>query len=203
MNAPVSAIVLAAGQGLRMGAQKLLLQIGDYTIVERVVDAVLEANVGEVIVVLGHDSGKVAEALGNRPVRLVCNQNYAGGQSTSLIAGVKAVDRQARALLVALGDQPFLTSSLINRLINCYSESACLAARLIFRDNPGHPVLMDAALIPELLELKGDTGAREVLSRYGNRVLHMAVADRLMLEDIDTPADYLRLRDEKTSCAKK
>ncbi|MCL6447381.1 MAG: molybdenum cofactor cytidylyltransferase [Armatimonadetes bacterium] len=190
----VSAIILAAGQGKRMGAQKLLLPLAGRTMIERVVDAALASRVGEVITVLGYRAEETAQVLAGKPVRLVVNPDYARGQSTSLIAGVRAARPEAAALMFILADQPFLTPDLINRLIEVYQTSACLITRPVFKDRPGHPVLLDASLIPELVTLEGDTGAREIVARYRDRVKLVPVTDEVVLLDIDTQADYLKIR---------
>ena len=177
-----------------MGAQKLLLPVGGRTMIERVVDAALASRAGEVIVVLGYRVEETAEVLAGKPVRLVVNQDYARGQSTSLIAGVRAARPEAAAFMFILADQPFLTPTLINRLIEVYQTYACLIARPVFKDRPGHPVLLDASLIPELLTLEGDTGAREIVARRRDRARLVPVTDEAVLLDVDTPEDYLRIQ---------
>jgi len=144
--------------------------------------------------VLGYRAEEVAQVLAGKPVRLVVNLDYARGQSTSLIAGVKAARPEAAALVFILADQPFLTPDLINRLIEVYQTSACLIARPVFKDRPGHPVLLDASLLPELLSLEGDTGAREIVARHRDRVKLVPVTDEAVLLDVDTPEDYLRIQ---------
>ncbi|MCL6636118.1 MAG: nucleotidyltransferase family protein, partial [Peptococcaceae bacterium] len=138
----IAAVVLAAGRATRMGEQKLLLRLEGRTLIERVVDAVLQAPVDEVVVVLGHEAARVVAALGDRPVRKVFNERYAEGQSTSLLAGIKAAGGAAGAYLVVLGDQPFLTPELIDRLLERYRRTACAAVRPVFQGKPGHPVLI-------------------------------------------------------------
>lgn len=190
----ISAIILAAGRGTRMGGGKLLLPLGDRTIIAKVADEVLASEVDEVIAVLGHRAGDVAAALGcTRSLRVVVNDDYRAGQSTSLIAGVRAVDPRATALIVVLGDQPLLTSGLIDRLIGIYRGSGYKVARPVFRGRPGHPVLMDISFIPALLELKGDLGAREVLAPFAHQTTLMDVDDPALLLDVDTAEDYKRV----------
>ena len=190
----VSAIVLAAGRAVRMGAPKLLLPLGGQTIVEKVVDAALASKANEVIVVVGYRFQEVAAVLTKRPVRLVVNDDYAGGLSTSLKAGIRAANGRAGAFLFLLADQPFLVPELIDRLIETYRAASCLVARPVFKGRPGHPVLFDASLKPELLAIEGDTGAREVAARYRHRLAAVPVADERVLADIDTPADYLKFK---------
>lgn len=190
----ISAIILAAGQGLRMGKQKLLLKLEGRTLIDRVADAVLASKVNESIVVLGYQAEKMAEVLGDRPVKLVFNPDYYLGQSTSLIAGVKARDPRAEALMIILADQPLLTASLINQLIDFFNNSNYLIVRPFLGVNPGHPVLLNTCLVPELLELKGDIGAREIIARHGEEVGLLQLTSEAVLLDIDTPDDYLKVK---------
>lgn len=195
MNAFVSAVILAAGLGRRMGRQKLLLRLGKNTVIERVADAALASKVNEVVVVLGYQADHVAEVLGERPVRLVTNPVYSLGQSTSLIAGAKAVDPGVGAVMIILGDQPLLSPALINRLVDFYNSSNFPIVRPVsIKGNPCHPVIFDKRLVPELLNLKGDTGAREVVSRYSRQLGLVPVGDEVELLDADTIAEYIRLK---------
>jgi len=187
----ISAVILAAGQGTRIGRQKLLLTLGGKTIIEIAVAAALGSKVSETIVVLGHQSEEIAQVLKGLPVKTVFNPDYRLGQSTSLISGIKAINPKSDAFLVVLGDQPFVTSLLIDQLIDFYERSLCLIARPQFQEIPGHPVLFNTSLIPELLNnLKGDIGAREIIARHQDKVSLMRIKNESASKDIDTYGDY-------------
>jgi len=187
----ISAVILAAGQGTRIGRQKLLLELGEKTIIEIAVSAVLGSRISETVVVLGHQSEEIAQVLKDLPVKTVFNPDYRLGQSTSLISGIKSINSKSDAFLVVLGDQPFISSLLIDQLIQFYEKSSCLIARPQFQEIPGHPVLFNACLIPELLNnLKGDIGARELIARHQDQVSLMRVKSGSAFKDIDTPGDY-------------
>ncbi len=85
----VSAIILAAGRATRMGGQKLLLPVGEQSVLRRVVKAAMGSAVAEVIVVVGSEAENVAGSLRDLPVHIVDNSDYAQGMSTSLRAGLK------------------------------------------------------------------------------------------------------------------
>ncbi len=188
--ARVSAIVLAAGQATRMGGQKLLLPLGERSLVERVADAALGAKVFETIVVVGHEAEAVRAALGDRPVRIVLNPGYAAGLSTSLQAGIRAVRPDCEAVVFLLGDQPFATSALVDRLIEVFADAQAWIVRPSVGGRPGHPVLMGRDLFAEILEQQGDVGGREISERHRDRQILVPLDDERLAVDVDTEEDY-------------
>jgi molybdenum cofactor cytidylyltransferase len=192
----VSALVLAAGRGARMGRTKQLLLLDGRPLLLHVVATALRSHVDEVVVVLGHEAHEVQRALG--PVdgaRVAINPDYASGQASSLRAGLNALDRRSQAAVVLLGDQPNVTVEDIDRVVGEYRASGKLAARATYdsEDGPvaGHPTVIGRALWPELQALTGDTGARAVLCLHDREVLQVAMG-KPPPPDIDTPADYER-----------
>src|SRR5664279_5218785 len=113
----VSAILLAAGKSERMGENKLLLPFGGRTVIQRTLDSLLASRAGEVIVVLGNKAQEINASIGNRRALSVLNPNFAKGMSTSLVTGLGMVNQQARFIIVALGDQPLITTKVYNQLI--------------------------------------------------------------------------------------
>jgi len=118
MPSLISAILLAAGESKRMGKPKQLMPLGGTTILEQTIDNSLNSEVDEVIVVLGAIAEETKKIVAARPVKTVVNPNYQQGMSTSIIAGLNMVDSRARAVMIALGDQPFIDSQTLNRLID-------------------------------------------------------------------------------------
>ncbi len=113
----ISAILLAAGESKRMGGPKQLMAFGQNTIVEQAIDNLLSSAVNEVIVVVGYRAEEVIKIIVAKPVKLVINPDYEQGMSTSIIAGLNLVDSRARAVMLALGDQPLINGQTISRLI--------------------------------------------------------------------------------------
>src|SRR5215475_6978410 len=116
----LAGIVLAAGESRRMGQPKQLLPFGERTILERVVDTLLTAGVGEVIVVLGHLAERVRTVLRERPVRAAVNESYRQGMLSSVKCGVRAVGPGYDAVLFALGDQPHIEGSVVSEVMQAY-----------------------------------------------------------------------------------
>jgi molybdenum cofactor cytidylyltransferase len=186
----ISGVVLAAGEAVRMGSQKLLLRLGEHAMVELVVDAALGAELDETIVVVGHQAAAVSGVLGSRPVRVVMNHEYALGMSTSLQVGIRALRPDCDAAIFMLGDQPFVTSALIDCLVSRFAEAGAWIVRPVAGGCAGHPVLMSAVLFPEILDQRGDIGAREVVSRYAEHQCLVPVTNPFVNLDIDTPAEF-------------
>lgn len=186
----VAAIVLAAGQATRMGSQKLLLPLQGRPLLTWAVDAALSSAVGDTYVVVGHEAEAVIAALGDRPVTVVKNPDYHLGMSTSLQAGLRAASTGRDAVIFLLGDQPFVTGALLDRLIEQFAGTGSMVVRPAVGGRPANPVLMSAALFPEILAQRGDVGGREIVERHLDDATLVPVDDPLVAVDIDTAQDY-------------
>lgn len=173
-----------------MGKLKQLMPLGKSTIIEQAIDNLSSSAVNEVIVVVGHEAEEITETISARPVKIVFNPDYGEGMSTSIIAGLKLVSSQAQAVMLALGDQPLVDSLTIDHLIDEFNKSDKGIAVPTYKGKRGHPVIFATRYKPELLELKGDIGAREIIKRHPQDVLEVAVDSAGVITDIDTEEDY-------------
>lgn len=182
----VSAVVPAAGLSRRMGGpNKLLLPWEGGTIVGCVVRTLLQC-VDQVVVVTGRDADEVAAATPG--AEHVFNARFEEGLGTSLATGAAAC-RTGNAFLIALGDMPSLTAETMDLLLAAYEEDGDIVAPVYGSepDRTGHPVLFGPAYRGELEALRGDQGARPVITAHPAKLLKVAV--RGFLLDIDGPAD--------------
>jgi len=186
----VAVVVLAAGRGSRMGSQKLLLPLAGRPLVQWSVDAALASRAQETVVVVGHEAAAVTAAVGDRPVRILVNEAFEAGMSTSLKAGIAAVRGRCEAIVVLLADQPFVSAGLIDLLIERYSATGAPIVRPEVEGRQTHPVLLDAVLFPELLLEEGDVGGRAVVARHLDEVCLVTLDDARLTADIDTPQEY-------------
>ena len=193
----IAAIVLAAGASRRFGAQKLLAPLAGRPLVRWTVENVLEARPDDVIVVLGRDGERVREALRGLAVRCVVNEQWADGMSGSLRAGVLAVPHVADAVLIALGDQPGVGVDIIVSLMAASATGKGPIVAPSYRGERGNPVLFDAALFPELLTVRGDRGARDLLARDPSRVT-LVEFDRPAPADVDREEDLRLVRQARS-----
>jgi molybdenum cofactor cytidylyltransferase len=189
----ISGIILAAGESRRMGRPKLLLPWGKATILEKVVDNYLKAKISELIVVVGANQEAIKEMLISKPVVIVENSQYREGMSTSIRKGVEAASDQAEGYLIGLGDQPFISSDMINSLIAVFSEEQPGIAICSYKKETGHPVIFARKFRQALCALKGDMGGRTIIRQHGAEVKHVDIGSEAILMDIDTPDDYRKL----------
>lgn len=191
----VAAVVLAAGGSTRMGQSKQLLQVGGQPMVRRVTEVVCAANLEQVVVVAGAEAGAVGRALAGLPAEIVVNEAWAEGMSTSMQAGLRALRQEMQAVLIVLGDQPSLTTALLDRLVCRYEATGAALVVPYYRGQRGNPVLFDRSLFSELLTVEGDRGGREVLDRHLEDAEQVDVDNPAVVADIDTWQDYERIQD--------
>jgi len=187
----VSAIVLAAGGGSRFGGGKLLARLGGRPLIEAVLDNLREAPIDEVIVVVGADAERLREVCELYGVRTVDNQEWERGQSTSVLAGLRACTGDAAVVL--LGDQPLIGAGAVGRLVAAFAEGARVAVAT-YGGKRRNPVLFSREVWPLLeAELAGDEGARPVLRRYPELVVEVPCEGVGDPADVDTREDLRRI----------
>lgn len=186
----MAAIVLAAGESRRFGGPKQLLPWGETTLLEHVVNVGLESTAEKTIVVLGHRADQISGLLRDRPVQLVINEEWRGGLSTSVKAGLHAVPANYDACLFLLADQPNVTSQLIDSVLYRYRRTLAPIVAPIHRGRRGNPVLFARTLFPELLEMEGDQGGRESILQHQDQMELVEVGEEDVFLDIDTVDDY-------------
>jgi molybdenum cofactor cytidylyltransferase len=184
-----AAVLLAAGQSRRMGADnKLLADIGGKPMVARVADTLCAARLERIIVVTGFEADRVAAALAGRNLTLVHNPDYDEGLSTSLRAGIAALD-DIDAALVCLGDMPLIRPEHINRLIAAFDDDEGRAICVpTTRNKRGNPVLWSARFFGEMKALTGDIGARHLIGEHSDVVCEVPIDDDAIFVDVDTRA---------------
>ncbi len=174
-------IVLAAGGSSRLGRPKQLEALGGATLVERAVDAALGCGASEVVVVLGAEAEGVGKVLRSRPVRLTVNPEWQDGLGGSIAHGVSALPPGMDAVVLALADQPFVTSGHLRRLVETPGEVVATE----WDGGYGSPCLFESSHFAELASLKGDRGAKALVDRYGAARVRLDTAAL----DVDTPDD--------------
>ena len=180
-----------------MGAPKQLLPFGDNTIVETVVDNMLGAKFDEVIVVVGHHASEVQAQLGTRPINIVFNPDYREGMLTSAQTGIRALESSA-AFALMLVDQPFITSTLIDQVVDAYQRTEKGIALPSYNYKRGHPVIFEQKYARDILALTPESdGVRTLFKAYGDDIHYVTVDTANVLRDIDYREDYERARKEK------
>lgn len=187
----VHGVVLAAGTSSRYGAEnKLLSSYEGEPLVRHAVETVVEADVDDVTVVLGHDAPQVAATVEEfDDVSVRANPDYEQGLATSVRAGVRgARDADADAVLVALGDMPAVSCRTVDNLVAVLRQGLASAAAAAYEGTRGNPVVFDRRYFDALERLDGDEGGRSVLLASDDAVA-VETGDQGVVFDVDRPED--------------
>jgi molybdenum cofactor cytidylyltransferase len=188
---PISAIIVAGGLSTRMGRLKQLLPYGNHTVIEQIVSVLLQCPLAEIVVVTGHERQAVEAQLAPWPVRPVFNSNYRAGEMLSSIqCGLAALNSEMQAAMVVLGDQPQLQAEVVRQLIELYQAGAGRLIMPSFQMRRGHPIVIDRAYWPEILNLAAGKILRDVINAHAGAIHYVIVETDSVLHDIDTPEQY-------------
>lgn len=191
----ITGLLLAAGGGRRMGGRpKALLADGGRLFVERAAGDLRAAGCARVVVILGAAAQEVRARADLSGYTVIDNPGWAAGMGSSLAAGLRAVPSGADAVLVALVDQPGIRADALARVAAACGGRDTLASAA-YGGRRGHPVLLGAAHLPEVIRTaRGDQGARAYLRQHESRITLVECGDIATPDDIDTPGELRRLQ---------
>jgi len=187
-------LLVAAGASKRMGRSKQLLAWGAQTLIEHQLHNLLKTK-KKVSVVLGAYAKEIVPVIDALPASIYINKHWENGMGTSIAYGVQQIikkDPTVDGILISLIDQPLLTTTHFNKLLNAYT-SGTKQIIVSQADNnwSGAPVLFDRIYIDELLRLAGDKGAKMVANSHKDAI--QFIAGNNLLIDMDTPEIYQEL----------
>ena len=191
------AIIPAAGRSQRMGRPKLLLPWGDETVVDRVLAAWRASCVVVVVVVVRRDDCALAERCRAAGVTLVIPPVDPPDMKASIHFGLKYVQREFTpqeddVWLLAPADMPRLATRVVDALCAAHDSAAPTILVPTFDGRRGHPVLFPWSVIDDVARLRPDEGLNALLRSHPVREL--PCDEPAILDDLDTPADYGRMR---------
>lgn len=191
----VSGIVLAAGKAVRMGRPKLLLELGGQPVLRRVLEAALRSSLDEVSCVVREPEAMAGRvALAHDRLHWIANPAADRGQSTSIVAGLRALHNRSEAALFVAGDQPMITAELIDALLDHFKSSKAWIIAPAYRGEARNPVLFRRELFSELLGLTGDRGGRGLMQKFPAQTALIEWRDERPFLDLDTSEDYEKLK---------
>ncbi len=190
-------MILAAGESRRMGEAKLLLPFKGKTIIETIVGNVVKSNVDKILVVLGSEKEKIEEKIKNLPLEFAFNPDYRSGMLSSVQCGFKALAKDAQAALIILGDQPSVSSKVIDKIIAAYKKTGKGIVLPVYKKERGHPVLIDTKYREEVVSLSPQLGLRELVYNRPNDIFEVKVRTSSILCDIDDAEDYRKELERK------
>jgi CTP:molybdopterin cytidylyltransferase MocA len=187
MEARVAGVLLAAGEGSRLGRPKALVEIAGRTLAERGVDLLRAGGADPVIVVTGAARVEPPGAV------VVHNHDWRTGMGSSLATGLRALPDNAAAAVIALADQPLVGPEAVRRLIAAHRRGAGVAVAA-YEGRPRNPVLIARPHWPQVIESSiGDVGARAFLREHSGLVSLVECGDTGRPDDVDTPEDLARV----------
>jgi molybdenum cofactor cytidylyltransferase len=189
----VAALILAAGLSRRTAPHNKLLSVmpNGQTMIAQTVDRVLATSAKPVSVIIGHQDAQIQASLAGKPVHFVHAPDYAGGMAASLRAGITALSENVGAVLICLGDMPLVESNTLERIMAAYDPTEGREIILpSYEGQRGNPVLWGRRFFNDLLQLSGDTGARQILHRYMEFIAEIPADTEAVLKDFDTPEAF-------------
>jgi molybdenum cofactor cytidylyltransferase len=183
------AIVLAAGKSERMGRPKALLPFRGRTFLENILEAISRSSIERTYVVLGHHREVIERSV--RLPEIVFNANYEQGMVTSLQAGIRALPPSTIASFLFLVDHPLVEPGTIEAMVPSAAPNRIVQP--VFEGRRGHPVLLGAEILEEILLLPSSQGADFVTRKDPFRIIEVPVDTAGILVDVDTPEEFHKL----------
>jgi molybdenum cofactor cytidylyltransferase len=189
----IGAVILAAGQAKRFGTLKQFSLLADKPLFLYPVELTVSLKLKSIILVGNTKTDKMADYIQDVNINYITNEEADKGMSTSLKKGMSAVPDDIRAILLFLGDQPFIPKEVVDKMVSIYEEQYHSGIRIVrpsYSGQMGHPVLFDRAIFPFLMKIKGDKGAKDILELFAPQLETIDFSEGKWNMDIDTPIDY-------------
>jgi molybdenum cofactor cytidylyltransferase len=184
-----SAVILAAGKSVRMGQPKMLMPWGDTTVLEKVIQTLQFAGVEDIVLVT---NSRIASQVTSYGIRVTHNDE--GEMLESVQLGLQTQKPSAEAALICLGDQPQIEEENIRKVCEGFRQSKSRIVVPSYQMRRGHPWLIARALWGEILQLHAPQSMRDFLNEHKNEIFYVACDSPTILQDLDTPADYLKYK---------
>ena len=188
----ISAIILSAGEGKRSGFNKALLDWGGEPLINYQIKSLIHEDISEIIVVIGSESEKVKKIISSNKVKVVENNDYSKGKTTSIKKGISStVNKDNDVLLIAV-DQP-RSIDLIKDVVN-FHVSNPLKDKISMpfsEGHGGHPIIFSNSFVGDLSNISEENfGIREVITKNTNSIIRFKTKDFSSNIDINTPEDH-------------
>jgi len=188
-------VILAAGSSSRLGEPKQLLQYGGQNLLQHAIDAALSSNADPVIVVLGANAEQVSKEIDRSNIHVIINTGWEEGMASSVKTGLNEllfITPSTDAVIFMVCDQPYVSSELINGLVDEQKQTGKPIITCNYGEAIGPPALFYKSLFHELMQLKGDVGARKIIQDHSDEVATILFTEGKI--DIDTKEDYDSLK---------
>jgi len=189
----ISAIVLAAGQSIRMGDDnKLVKKYKNRYLINHILNTLIKSKIEKIIVVLGFEKSRVRKIIiKNKKINFVFNKNYKSGMSSSIKAGLKRISERSIGFLIVQADMPLISKKIINSLCYAIENNNKEIVVPIYKRNIGNPIGFKSSMIKILNKTKGDSGAKKMIKRNKKKLSLIKVNSKSIFKDFNTQRDFL------------
>jgi molybdenum cofactor cytidylyltransferase len=200
----ICGIILAAGEGKRMGKVKLTLPLGDKQLIEWVLQAVKLAPLDKYFLVVRPEDKEMIKIGESWGAEIVLNPEYRSGMSSSIRKALDQISSEAvEGFFILLGDQPLINPSIIFKMLKAFTPGKREIVVPFYKDKQGNPVLFDHYWKEKLMKLSGDLGGRVLIKAHPEKIKRVKISDESIFIDIDQEEDYQKIKSIFNSLHKK
>ena len=188
----ISAIILAAGEGKRIGSTKALLNWGNENLINYQINSLSHESITEKIVVVGSESEKVKKSILRNEIKIAENNNYLSGKTSSIKKGISYIGKDQNDILLMAVDQP-RTEDLINKVVDFHITNPLdKKISMPYKEgHGGHPIIFSNLFLDDLSKIKEESfGIREIIKNNSESIIRFKTTDFSSNIDINTSEDY-------------
>ena len=188
----ISAIILAAGEGKRIGTTKALLNWGNENLINYQINSLSHKSITEKIVVVGSESEKVKKAILRNEIKIAENNDYLSGKTSSIKKGISYIENDQNDILLIAVDQP-RTEDLINKVVDFHITNPLdKKISMPYKEgHGGHPIIFSNLFLDDLSKIKEESfGIREIIKNNSESIIRFKTTDFSSNIDINTSEDY-------------
>jgi molybdenum cofactor cytidylyltransferase len=190
----ISCILLAAGLSSRFGSPKALAPIANSPAIVFLLKKLCASRIDEIIIVLGADQDAIEPHLfKHKLIRIVHNNDYKFGQTSSVQTGLKSISAEAEAFMTLPVDCPFVQTRTIDKLINQFTKTHPRILIPAFNSQKGHPPLFHISLKEDILKLKPAQGLNEIIHNPTHQTEILDLPDMGIVQTFNTPDELARI----------
>ena len=188
----ISAIILAAGEGKRIGTTKALLNWGNENLINYQINSLSHKSITEKIIVVGAESEKVKKVILRNEIKIAENNDYLSGKTSSIKKGISYIGNDQNDILLIAVDQP-RTEDLINKVVNFHITNPLdKKISMPYKEgHGGHPIIFSNFFLDDLSKIKEESfGIREIIKNNTESIIRFKTTDVSSNIDINTSEDY-------------
>lgn len=193
----ISAIILAAGEGKRIGSTKALLNWGNENLINYQINSLSHKSITEKIVVVGSESENVKKAILRNEIKIAENNDYLSGKTSSIKKGISYIGNDQNDILLMAVDQP-RTEDLINKVVDFHNTNPLdKKISMPYKEgHGGHPIIFSNLFLDDLSKIKEESfGIREIIKNNSESIIRFKTTDFSSNIDINTSEDYKLFHD--------